>query len=74
MKKVIQNYQKIKEGKNYTKKRKDIKKFWTIHFLTKTTQKCENFEHILLIIRFLVFITHISERNSLMTGLYQYKI
>ena len=48
MKKLVRNYLK-KPGKKTIQKTKgyDIKKFWTIHFLKKTTVKCENFIHIL---------------------------
>ena len=62
-KKLVRNHQKITKKKRSKKlKRQDIKNFWTIHFLTKTTQKCANFVHILLVIRFIIifFIFQIS--------------
>ena len=54
IKKLVQNYQKSAETKKRSKKSKrwDIKNLWTIHFLTKTTQKCANLVHIILVIRF----------------------
>ena len=57
MKKIVRNYQKITEKKRLKKtKRYDIKNFLTIYFLTKTTQKCANFLHILIVIHFLFFL------------------
>ena len=55
MKKLVRTYQNTAEKKQSEKlKQSDIKNFLTIHFLTKTTQKCANFVHKLLVIHFLI--------------------
>ena len=56
MKKLVRNYPKIAEKIRSNKsKRSDIKYFLTIDFLTKTTKKCANFVHILLVLNFIKY-------------------
>ena len=65
MKKLVRNYQKIAEKKQLKKtKRLDIKNFLNIHFLTKTTQKCANVVHILLVIRFFNYFLFAYQKDT----------
>ena len=50
---IFKNCEKKRSNKT---KRSDIKYFLTIHFLTKTTKKCANFVHVLLVLHFKYFL------------------
>ena len=56
MKKLARNYYKKTLKTKSIKKINplEIKYFLIIYFMTETTKKCENFLHILLVIRFLI--------------------
>ena len=64
-----------KVGKKSIKKLKwsDIKYFSTIHFLTKTTQKCTNVVHVDLVLHFYNYFNHLSDLYIKMIELYNYE-